>query len=330
MAPLPMLISLRALLTPPARLKLLFGALICAGAVFSSFLVLRAAPVGPATHDDELARFRPLVAGKHVLFLGLDRLSSHELRGAYVRQGNLLASQYGRDRKPWTPADALDFDSVPFNRLDRFDYVITTNAAFASRPPPNFHRVAANRDYVLWKRTGPTPPRQTLFEAGAIGGRFDCAKPSIEALSRRSGRAGILPGPRVGKPAAWRPGRFFAVPGAARQTLRLPSGRWALSLQYQSPVPLVLRAPGLRVALPPSLDGKVPYFEGGGPFWPAGSVRGGGRVTVTVSAGKLDGIQRLLGVKRRVALGKLAATGTTAQKVVPIRDACGKYVDWFR
>src|SRR5207244_3983204 len=95
-----------------------------------------------------------------------------------------------------------------------------------------------------------------------------------------------------------------------------------------SPVGLTLQAPGLRLTLPPSLDGEVPYYEGSGPFWPAGSVRGG-LLKITVRAARLNGLQRLLGVSRRVALGEIAATSTKPERIVPLSQACGRFVDWY-
>ncbi|MDX6653218.1 MAG: hypothetical protein QOJ38_1999 [Solirubrobacterales bacterium] len=343
LAPLPMLIALRALLAPATgrgRWRLVAGAAICVLAAVSSFMTLRGAQVGPRNHGDDLARVRQYIGGKRVLFLGLDRLSSHELRGAYVRQGNILASQYGQPRKPWTPADALDFDSIPPKRLNRFDYVVTTAAAFASQPPSNFHQAINDgagpdgngppAEYLLWKRIGPVEPRATLFEAGSIGGRLRCngGHSPIPA----SAHAAVIAGPRVGAKSAWRGGPYLDAGASASQTLNLPPGRWALSLQYHSPVPLDVRVPGeLSVTLPPSLDGEVPYFEGGGPFWPAGGLAGQGPARITIHAHPLNGLQRLLGVHRRVALGKIAATNARQpERIVSDAAACGRFVDWYQ
>lgn len=350
MAPLPMLVALRALLTRAGPLRLLAATVICVGAAASSFMALRAAPVGPAAHGEELAHLRPLLSGKRVLFLGLDRFSQHELRGAYVRQGNLLASLHSRPYKRWTPERALDFDSVPYKRLDRFDLVVATSAGFNSAPPPNFRRVAATRDFVLFKREGPTAPRATLDEQALIGTRFDCSKPVIRALSRRRGVAAVTDPPVVGVKAGWRGGPYFAAGGSAAQQLDLSRGDWRLSLQYNSPVPLVVEVsdgfgekPRARFFLPPSLDGKVPYFEGAGPFWPAGQWRvrnslvltseppiGESVPVVTIRAPRLNWLQRLLGVRRRVALGQLAATSAKPERLVALNKACGRFVDWYR
>jgi hypothetical protein len=95
------------------------------------------------------------------------------------------------------------------------------------------------------------------------------------------------------------------------------------------------------MTLPPSLDGKVPFFEGGGPFWPAGRTRSGGAVlesfppqgdavpVIVVRAVRLNRLQRLLGVDRRVALGAIAATSTKPARTVPLSKACGHFVDWY-
>ena len=108
-------------------------------------------------------------------------------------------------------------------------------------------------------------------------------------------------------------GALRSTPRArATQSLDLGPGRWRLSLQYHSQTPLTVSAPGSTVELPPSLDGMYLTHKGQGAFWPAGElrVRDGGPVTVTVTvdAARPSGLQRDLGVERRVWLGTLAAT----------------------
>jgi hypothetical protein len=51
-------------------------------------------------------------------------------------------------------------------------------------------------------------------------------------------------------------------------------------------------------------------------------------VTITVSADRPSGLQRLLGVRRQVWLGPLAATRPGSAKR-PLRSACGTFVDHF-
>ena len=82
-APLIALIALGGLLLPERRRwPLALGAVFAAAAAFSSFLILRQAPVGPEAHAAELAEIRPLVAGEKLLFLGRDNFVLHELRGS--------------------------------------------------------------------------------------------------------------------------------------------------------------------------------------------------------------------------------------------------------
>ena len=82
-APLIALIALGGLLLPERRRwPLALGAVFAAAAAFSSFLVLRQAPVGPEAHAAELAEIRPLVEGEKLLFLGRDNFVLHELRGS--------------------------------------------------------------------------------------------------------------------------------------------------------------------------------------------------------------------------------------------------------
>ncbi len=52
------------------------------GAVYSSLLVLREAPVGPPGHGSELRAFIPIVRGEPVLYAGQDRYAAYELIGA--------------------------------------------------------------------------------------------------------------------------------------------------------------------------------------------------------------------------------------------------------
>ena len=52
------------------------------GAVYSSLLVLRDAPVGPPGHGAELSAFVPIIDGEPVLYAGQDRYAAYERRGA--------------------------------------------------------------------------------------------------------------------------------------------------------------------------------------------------------------------------------------------------------
>ena len=68
-----------------------------------------------------------------------------------------------------------------------------------------------------------------------------------------------------------------------------------------------------------------------GAFWPAGGLRvtRPGPVTITITAAKPSGLQRLLGVRRQVWLGPLAATQPGSAKR-SLGSACGSFVDHFK
>ncbi len=58
------------------------AAVFIAGAAYSTFLVLREAPVGPPGHGAELRSFLPELHGKTVVYAGQDRYAAYELLGA--------------------------------------------------------------------------------------------------------------------------------------------------------------------------------------------------------------------------------------------------------
>src|SRR5207248_10818852 len=130
------------------------------------------------------------------------------------------------------------------------------------------------------------------------------------ALSRLGGVAAVGPAPVVGPASRWRlpggPAAFAGSPEigtvspgfAAGQVLRLAPGRWDLSLQYSSPVPLEVAAGSLRAQLPAVTDPPAQ-------FWPVGAVSSSGRrvaVEVHLDAASPGAIGRLGG------LGTLVAT----------------------
>ena len=224
----------------------------------------------------------------------------------------------------------MDFDTLSPGRLDEFSYAITTRAGYQSTAPPNFRPVARTSSYVLWRRQGSTPLLHIIDVDGTPGAVLDCAHAEGRRIASRPGTATVLPKPVASERAAWGGERQFDAPGTAIQRVDLGPGRWALSLQYHSQIPLDVSAPGLHLELPPSLDGMYLNHKAQGAFWPAGRLRvkHAGPVTVTVSAGKPSELQRLAGVRRQVWLGPLAATQAGSGKA-PLRSACGRFVDHF-
>jgi hypothetical protein len=310
------------------------------GAVYSSLLVLRDAPVGPAGHGSELRAFLPILRGEPVLYAGQDRYAAYELMGADTHVPLVEfpdADVAPNPEKPFDTGDAyspIDFDSFSTATLDRVPYVITGRAAWNSEAPPNFRRVAATPSYVLWKRVGATPEdRHVLLEGVEAAAKADCASPELRILTAGPGRAGLFPPAAIGAKAGWRPDPVLQTGESASHALRLPPGRWRLSLQYFSPFPLTLTGPGLRQELPAALDGQRPStisLASNGQFWPVGTARSeGGRLRFTVSAAEPSTVQRLSGYSGRAELGELVAVRAGGHRTVALARACGHWVDWY-
>jgi len=359
-APLAMLIAIRPLLfeagrdraadppptrrtsaSSPARLAWVVVAIaFVSGAVYSSLLVLRDAPIGPPGHGSELQAFIPIVHGEPVLYAGQDRYAAYELMGADTHVPLVEfpdADVSPSPEKPFDSGDAyspIDFDSFSHATLDRFPYVITGRAAWNSEAPSGFKRVAATHSYILWKRTG-TPPenRRVLLEGTEPAAHADCASPEIRILLTSSGRASLFPGAVIGGKGRWNPATELEAGRSASQTLRLPSGRWRLSIQYFSPFDLTLSAPGLEQDLPAALDGQRPNtisLANEGQFWPAGEITSDGSpIRFQISAADPSALQRLSGYSGKATVGELVAVPTKPRRIVPLSKACNAWIDWY-
>jgi hypothetical protein len=312
-----------------------------AGAAYSSFLVLRDAPVGPPGHGAELRAFMPILHGEPVLYVGQDRYAPYELRGADTHVPLVEfpeADVAPNPEKPFDTGDAYsptDFDSFSRGTLDRFPYVITGRAAWNSEAPPNFIRVAATPSYVLWKRTGQTPrDRHVLLEGKNAAAWAGCASPEIRILASNPGRASLFPALKIGPAGSWDAGNTLRTGEQTSQTLELGAGRWRLSLQYFSPLDLTISAPGFRTPLRAALDGQRPNtisLSNDGQFWPAGEfVSHGGPVRLTVAAAEPSALQRLTGYDGRAHLGELVAVRAKPHRIVPLGAVCDAWVDWYR
>jgi hypothetical protein len=344
MAPVAMLFVLRALLSTFSwersrgivRFALATLAVVfVAGAAGSTFLALRAAPVGTEARAAELEQLRAEVEGKPVLLLVADRFAPYRLRGAKVGSpGGYVPSRElnGRPGKRWDQGRALEFDSVTHEVLNGYRYVITTNAPYASTPPPEFEPVRSTPSYTLWRRGRRVPARGVVEPPDKPGAALDCGRRGDRELSAEDGTATVLPAPVVGPRKAWRPASSFELGESASQTIELAPGRWDLSLQYHSPVGLVVEAPGLREQLPASLDGMYGFAPGEGQFWPAGTIDAdrGGPLRFTVRARELPWAGRVLGAERTSWVGALALTRPDGAHGLPLADACGRYVDRYR
>jgi hypothetical protein len=311
------------------------------GAVYSSFLALRDAPVGPPGHGSELEAFLPILRGQPVLYAGQDRYAAYELIGAdthvpLVEFPDPEVSQ--NPEKPFDTGDAyspIDFDSFSRGTLDRFKYVVTGRAAWNSEAPPNFRRIAATPSFVLWERTGPTPAdRHVLLEGTEAGARADCAAPEIRILLAGGGRAGLFPAAVIGPKSDWENGSVLSTGERTSQPLLLPAGDWNLSLQYFSPFDLTLSGPGFRQPLRAALDGQRPNtisLASNGQFWPAGRFHSeGGRSRFTLEAASASALQALSDYDGRAYVGELVAVAAGPHREVPLGAACGGWIDWYR
>jgi hypothetical protein len=332
MAPLTMLVTVRWLLQGGtgrlAVARQVVGALFASLAAVSTFLALRAAPVGFNERGEDLAALASEIQGEKVVFLGVDRFAGYWLRGTLAESpgGYVPQDVDARPEKTWQQGLAMDFDTLSPSKLDRYDYAITTAAGYASTPPSRFREIAREGDYVLWERTGETGSTRVLDEGGDPGKIFDCALGGADGSS-----ALTLAEPPTVEQEEWSPGFSASAPASFRASLPLDSGLHLVSLQYHSQVPLTVSANGEEVGrVPPSLEGLYLTGAGRGAFWPAGEFAAAGcETTIEIAAAPPSGLQDALGVERKVWIGKLALTRSEEPELVPGREACDRYVDHF-
>jgi hypothetical protein len=312
----------------------------CGGAIYSSFLVLRDAPVAPGGHGSELKAFLPILHGKPVLYAGQDRYAAYDLLGAdthvpLVEFPDPAVSP--NPEKPFDTGDAyspIDFDSFNHGTLERFPYVITSRAAWNSQAPPNFRRIAETADYVLWEKKGGVPEqRHVLLEGTEAGALAGCAAPEIRILLHEPGRASLFPGAVIGPKTAWSDGSILGTGESTSQSLDLPAGTWDLSIQYFSPFGLTLSAPGFSEPLIAALDGERPNtisLGNNGQYWPAGKFQSkGGKATFTLSTADASGLQSLTGYDGKAYVGELVAVPAEPHRIVPLSKACNGWIDWY-
>jgi hypothetical protein len=311
-----------------------------AGAVWSTFLALRDAPVAPPGHGAQLEAFLPIVHGKPVLYAGQDRYAAYELLGAdtHVPLVDFPDEKVSPNaEKPFDTGDAyspIDFDSFNRGTLDRFPYVITSRGAWNSQAPPNFKRIAKTADFVLWERTGPTPlHRHVLLEGTEAGALAHCSSPEVRILLQSGGKASVFGETTIGTKPMWSDGSILGNGETTSQTLNLPKGTWDLSLQYFSPFALSITAPGFKEELIAALDGQRPNtisLNNNGQFWPAGKFQSpGGKVEFTVHAAPADWFQSLTGWDAKAYIGEIVATKAEPHQTVPLSAACGRWIDWY-
>jgi hypothetical protein len=282
----------------------------------SDVRALRGSPVGPTSQVDELRELGSLVDYKPTLFLGDDDFIKWELTGVPVG-----APVFGgeesmiRVEKGWTRGEPLDFDTVDAATLNAYDYVITTRDPAGSQPPPQMHQVRQTPDFQLWRRVGKVQERSILAEGEGSGAVLDCSKSEGRKIVAAGGVAAVRPAPVVVEGPLLYPGEEATV------ELPLVKGEWTLETSYLSRLPIDVTGHGVDVTMPPNLD-RI------GPRWPLAKlvVRDQETVALTFKAGNT-----FLAPHLQVAgVDKITATPKHPEKVVPIAQACGRYVDWYR
>jgi hypothetical protein len=361
-APLIMLISLRGLLSadaiegeeavvpegggaswwPPRLVRPLAPLVVplltiafAAAAAFSTLLPLRQAAVGPDYHLQEMLQIRPLVDGQDVLFLGRDNFVSWELIGSEVYAP--ITNHYDVEEVPAlyraTDLNAkFDWDNVPPPVMNRFDWVITTSAAMQSEAPVGFVPRLRTHDFILWHRDHPVGQRRTLFEPINPGAPLDCADPGESKLRKVNGTTTVFTvQPVVGR--VWNPSPELTQSKPAQQRLYLTPGRWDISIQYASTQAVQVSASGGALAAPFAATLRTNLlFRGPSPYYPVGTleVKRPGEVVFNVSVDDPPLVGRLLGTESKTYLTGIAATrADPPHQAIPLRRACGRYVDWY-
>ena len=285
--------------------------------VDSSWEALRFSKVGPTAHLVELRSLRPLLVDQPTLFLGDDDFIQWELAGAHVTAA-YLAGAPGvplRPEKAFAYGQPLDFDDVTAATLNSFDWVITTRDAAGSEAPAGMHLVRMTQNYELWQRVGKVAPFDILDEGPNAAASLNCSTATGRAILRGGGIAAIRP--------SW---QEVAVPtiapgGSTTVSVPLAAGSWNLETPYLSPLPMTITAAGLKVTLPANLERP-------GPRWPIGQIALArpGPVVVTFHVKKYW----LTPMSDLAAPVALIATPVGGERTVPVRQACGKLVDWYQ
>ena len=216
--------------------------------------------------------------------------------------------------------------------MNRFNWVVTTSAAMQSQAPPGFTPRLRTGDFILWHRDHPVGQRRTLYEPLNPGAPLDCNDPGQAPLQKVNGTATVFTvQPVVGK--VWSPSPELTQSKPAHMRLFLTPGRWDLSIQYASTQALHVTAGGPGLAAPFSSRLRTNLlFRGPSPYYPVGSleVKRAGNVVFNVDVADPPLIGRLLHTESKAYLSGLAATrADPARETVPLKQACGRYVDWY-
>lgn len=302
----------------PAVIGLLAVALI--GRIgLSSARALDHSTVDSSDHLLQLRTLARVIKPQPTLYLGDDDYIRFRLDGARVlfeSVANPTALPL-RAIKKWAPNEStIDFDSVTAFELNHFRWIISTRDAAGSAPPAGIRLVRTTTDFELWQRVSRVAPRDTLpGETWGPGAYLNCATPLGRHLARSRGVALVRAAPlRIAGGPVLRPAPLVVH-------LRLRPGRWDLEAEYVSPMALDIAVGRHRFSLPALLD-RV------GPRWPIGRIAVRTRSDVNVTIRETD---TLLGYSPFTAtVNYLFAVPVRPMRLMPLRDSCNRYVDWYR
>lgn len=334
-SPVVMALAVRGVLGGQSLARVVLATAFVGAAALSTFLALRSAAVGPEAHAAELAEVRAAVQGEEVLFLGRDDFIAWELRGSDEITG-IVNNYYsveevrGRFQRGEGGGEKFDVDALFPRTLDEFRFILTTRGGPASSPPPRFEPVVETDSYVLYERRGLVGRRKTLNEGVEPGAVLACETPAGKRVAAGKGTAQVWSAePVIGEAGRWQPSDEPTHERAATQDLRLPRGRWLLSLAYDSRRPLEVSSPGLGVetTIPANLD-----FRGPTPYFPVAELELSRptRAEVRVTVAEPNVLARLLRAPNEAHLRQLSATPLDVIERTQRRRACGEYVDWYR
>lgn len=295
-------------------------ALLLAGAA-SAVKVLRWSPVESPAQREQLEALRPALGDGPTLVLVADDYAGWRLRGVRVAYVGGLPSPTAlepRATRPYALGQPLDWDSVTPAKLDAFDSVVTARGAYSSQPPPNFRLVKRTPLFAVWRRTGPTPPREVVEPAGEPFAALDCRSPQGRALRSRGGTASILPTAPIRLASGLPP----LIPGVATPVpVALPRGKWSLSVQYIGQVPVRLQVGRRALELPANTNRP-------GTWWPGLSIRSDGRPQQLLVIA--ERASRVTPTTIAASVSGIVAVRQEPRRRVPLRQACGRVVDWYR
>jgi hypothetical protein len=286
----------------------------------SSVKALRWMPVESTAQRDGLESFRDAIGKSPTAVLVPDDYAGWRLRGvpyASPPTGTPAPLPLEFDLgKQFAYGQGVDFDAIPPSALDRFSFVVTPRTPYGSAPPPNFRLVRQTRLLSLWRRVGRTPARRLAeHDAASPGAPLACRHGRPVGVATRA-RAVVWPGAPV---VASGPGALIAGT-AVTVPLTLPKGRWDVSVQYTSTLPLRVQYLSQRMLLPANTNRP-------GPAWLAGRIRSRGGIAGILLVPEKQ--SRLTPASYAAQVGAVVATRVGPIREVPVRRACGRYVDRF-